>query len=181
MGRKPKEKQTITKFPRLPSEKQEQKYRDVVAQYRKGKTTEQVYEFLEETYGVKRATATSLVKQTMAWVHKAQAEKVGGYLLENARCMQQIRLEDVYNRCIESRNYKEAINALRELNKIMGLYKDVTVNNNTVVNAGDAPTTISFRFGTGGDTQMLVEPIAQETRVENNAEVSVMEDESDNL
>ena len=91
--------------------------------------------------------------------------------------MQQIRLEDVYSRCIESRNYKEAINALRELNKILGLYKDVQVtNNNTVVNAGNTPTTISFRFGTG-DSEMLIEPGQEEVRMENNVEVSIMDDE----
>lgn len=159
----------------LPSKKQEEKYRDVVTWFRKGKTQEQVYELLEEKYKIKRATACSLVKQTLSWINRSTAEKAGGYILENARCMQQIRLEDVYNRCVESRNYKEAINALRELNKILGLYKDVTVNNNTVVNTSNTPTTISFRFGTG-DTEMLIEP-AQETRVENNAEVTVMDDE----
>lgn len=159
----------------LPSRKQEEKYRDVVAQFRKGKTQEQVYEFLMEKYDIKRATACSLVKQTLGWINRSSAEKAGGYILENARCMQQIRLEDVYNRCVESRNYKEAINALRELNKILGLYKDVTVNNNTVVNAGNTPTTISFRFGTS-DTEMLIEPV-QEARVENNAEVTLMDDE----
>ena len=161
----------------LPSKKQEEKYRDVVTWFRKGKTQEQVYELLEEKYNIKRATACSLVKQTLGWINRSTAEKAGGYILENARCMQQIRLEDVYSRCIESRNYKEAINALRELNKILGLYKDVQVtNNNTVVNAGNTPTTISFRFGTG-DSEMLIEPGQEEVRMENNVEVSIMDDE----
>ena len=174
---KAKENKIKKKFltAQLPSAKQEEKYRTIVQLFREGKTQEQVKELMGEKYGIKSSTVNSLIKQTLRWVGKKDAEQIE-YYRENARCMQQIRLEDVYSRCIESRNYKEAINALRELNKILGLYKDVQVtNNNTVVNAGNTPTTISFRFGTG-DTEMLIGP-AEEPRMENNAEVSVMDDE----
>ena len=165
----------------LPSKKQEEKYRDVVKWFRKGKTQEQVYEELENKYNIKRATAMSLVKQTLGWINRSTAEKAGGYILENARCMQQIRLEDVYNRCIEARDYREAINALKELNKILGLYKDIQVtNNNTVVNAGNTPTTISFRFGTG-DSELYIEPGQNEPRMENNVEVIGPEDEQSDI
>lgn len=139
---------------RIPSAKQEQKYRDIVEYFRQGKSQEQVKELMGEKYNIKATTVTSLINQTLRWIGKSDAEQIQ-YYKDNARCMQQIRLEDVYSRCIQSRNYKEAINALKELNKLLGLYSDVT-NNYTQINnnMGDTPTVIKFRFGTGEQLQI---------------------------
>lgn len=146
----------------LPSAKQEEKYRTIVQLFRDGKTQEQVKEIVGEQYGIKATTVNSLIKQTLRWVQRADAEQIE-YYKENARCMQQIRLEEVYNRCIQSRNYKEAINALKELNKLLGLYQDITVNNTQINNnMGDTPTTIQFRFGTG--EQMYVQSVPVENK-----------------
>lgn len=152
---------------KLPSAKQEQKYRDIVELFRQGKSQEEVKEILSEKYSIKENTVKSLINQTLSWIGKKDAEQIE-YYKQNARCMQQIRLEDVYSRCIQSRNYKEAINALKELNKLLGLYQDITVNNTQINNnMGDTPTTIQFRFGTG--EQMLVQSVPD------NKEITVIE------
>lgn len=157
---------------KLPSAKQEQKYRDIVEYFRQGKSQEQVKELMGEKYGIKSTTVTSLINQTLRWIGKTDAQQIE-YYKENARCMQQIRLEDVYSRCIQSRNYKEAINALKELNKLLGLYSDITVNNTQINNnMGDTPTTIQFRFGTG--EQMMIQSVPDNngiTVIENNEEM----------
>lgn len=161
---KAKENKIKKKFltAQLPSAKQEEKYRTIVQLFREGKTQEQVKELMGEKYGIKSSTVNSLIKQTLRWVGKKDAEQIE-YYRENARCMQEIRLEEVYNRCIESRNYKEAINALKELNKLLGLYQDITVNNTQINNnVGDTPTTIQFRFGTG--EQMLIQSVPEENK-----------------
>lgn len=171
---KSKENKIKKKFTtaQLPSAKQEEKYRTIVQLFRDGKSQEQVKEIVGEKYGIKSSTVNSLIKQTLRWVGKKDAEQIE-YYKENARCMQQIRLEDVYSRCIQSRNYKEAINALKELNKLLGLYQDITVNNTQINNnMGDTPTTIQFRFGTG--EQMMIQSVPDNngiTVIENNEEM----------
>lgn len=152
---------------KLPSAKQEQKYRDIVELFRQGKSQEQVKEILSEKYSIKENTVKSLINQTLSWIGKKDAEQIE-YYKQNARCMQQIRLEDVYSRCISSKNYKEAINALKELNKLLGLYQDITVNNTQINNnMGDTPTTIQFRFGTG--EQMMIQSVPE------NKEITVID------
>lgn len=162
-----KKKFTSTK---LPSAKQEQKYRDIVELFRQGKSQEQVKELMAEKYGIKGSTVHSLITQTLSWIGKKDAETIE-YYKENARCMQQIRLEEVYSRCVESRNYKEAINALKELNKLLGLYQDINVHNTQINNnISDKPTTIQFRFGTG--EQLM---ISTDDGLDENKEITFIE------
>lgn len=129
----------------IPSREKEDRYREIVDAFKRGKTEYDIIAEKSVEWGIKTGTVRNLIHSTLKWVGRDNVMS-SEYYRENAVNMQKIRLEEIYQRAMNEGKYKEAIAALQEENKIMGLYGNV--NFVTTARVSKDSTMIQFEFGT---------------------------------
>lgn len=131
----------------VPSKDSEEKYRDILQWYiKKGMPKERVLDELTQKYHITRTRAALYMSRCLNWLTRDTALIYG---VDEARVVQVGRFEEIYHKCFEAKNYKVAIEALRELNKLLMLTQDVNVfntQNNTQINV-NKDSILRFEFG----------------------------------
>ena len=131
----------------VPSKDAEEKYRDILQWYiKKGMPKERVLDELQTKYHITRTRAALYMSRCLNWLTRDTALIYG---VDEARVVQVGRFEEIYHKCFEAKNYKVAIEALRELNKLLMLTSDVNVfntQNNTQINV-NKDSILRFEFG----------------------------------
>ena len=111
----------------VPSKDAEEKYRDILQWYiKKGMPKERVLDEVQAKYKISRTRAALYMSRCLNWLTRDTAMIYG---VDEARTVQVGRFEEIYHKCFEAKNYKVAIEALRELNKLLMLTQDVNVFN----------------------------------------------------
>ena len=131
----------------VPTKEAEEKYRDILQWYiKKGMPKERVLDELTQKYKMGRRQAALYMSRCLNWLTRDTAMIYG---IDEARVVQVGRFEEIYHKCFESKNYKVAIEALRELNKLLMLTQDVNVfntQNNNQINI-NKDSILRFEFG----------------------------------
>ena len=131
----------------VPTKDSEEKYRDILQWYiKKGMPKERVLDELQTKYKISRTRAALYMSRCLNWLTRDTALIYG---VDEARVVQVGRFEEIYHKCFEAKNYKVAIEALRELNKLLMLTQDINVfnqQNNTQVNI-NKDSILRFEFG----------------------------------
>ena len=131
----------------VPTKDSEEKYRDILNLYiKKGMPKERVLDELTAKYHITRTRAALYMSRCLNWLTRDTALIYG---VDEARVVQVGRFEEIYHKCFEAKNYKVAIEALRELNKLLMLTQDINVfnqQNNTQVNI-NKDSILRFEFG----------------------------------
>ena len=131
----------------IPTKDSEEKYRDILNLYiKKGMPKERVLDELTQKYHITRTRAALYMSRCLNWLTRDTALIYG---VDEARVVQVGRFEEIYHKCFEAKNYKVAIEALRELNKLLMLTSDVNVfntQNNTQINV-NKDSILRFEFG----------------------------------
>mgnify|MGYP001774718755 CR=1 FL=1 len=131
----------------VPTKDSEEKYRDILNLYiKKGMPKERVLDELTAKYHITRTRAALYMSRCLNWLTRDTALIYG---VDEARVVQVGRFEEIYHKCFEAKNYKVAIEALRELNKLLMLTQDVNVfntQNNTQINV-NKDSILRFEFG----------------------------------
>ena len=131
----------------VPTKDSEEKYRDILNLYiKKGMPKERVLDELQTKYKISRTRAALYMSRCLNWLTRDTALIYG---VDEARVVQVGRFEEIYHKCFEAKNYKVAIEALRELNKLLMLTQDINVfnqQNNTQVNI-NKDSILRFEFG----------------------------------
>ena len=131
----------------VPTKDSEEKYRDILNLYiKKGMPKERVLDELQTKYKISRTRAALYMSRCLNWLTRDTALMYG---VDEARVVQVGRFEEIYHKCFEAKNYKVAIEALRELNKLLMLTSDVNVfntQNNTQINV-NKDSILRFEFG----------------------------------
>lgn len=83
---------------------------------------------LKDNYSIDKKEATSLIKSCRNYLNRQYKEYAANVAQKNIEMLQQIAYE-----ALEDGQRKTAIEAIRELNKITGLYNDNPIINNTTV------------------------------------------------
>lgn len=131
----------------VPSKDSEEKYRDILQWYiKKGMPKERVLDELTQKYHITRTRAALYMSRCLNWLTRDTALIYG---VDEARVVQVGRFEEIYHKCFEAKNYKVAIEALRELNKLLMLTQDVNVFNqqNNIQANISKDSIIRFEFG----------------------------------
>ena len=131
----------------VPSKDAEEKYRDILQWYiKKGMPKERVLDEVQAKYKIRRTRAALYVSRCLNWLTRDTAMIYG---VDEARTVQVGRFEEIYHKCFEAKNYKVAIEALREWNKLLMLTSDVNVfnqQNNSQANISK-DSILRFEFG----------------------------------
>ena len=131
----------------VPSKDAEEKYRDILQWYiKKGMPKERVLDEVQAKYKISRTRAALYMSRCLNWLTRDTAMIYG---VDEARTVQVGRFEEIYHKCFEAKNYKVAIEALRELNKLLMLTQDVNVfsqQNNIQANISK-DSILRFEFG----------------------------------
>ena len=131
----------------VPTKDSEEKYRDILQMYiKQGMPKERVLDELQTKYKISRTRAALYMSRCLNWLTRDTALIYG---VDEARVVQVGRFEEIYHKCFEAKNYKVAIEALRELNKLLMLTSDVNVfntQNNTQINV-NKDSILRFEFG----------------------------------
>ena len=131
----------------VPSKDSEEKYRDILQWYiKKGLPKERVLDELQTKYHITRTRAALYMSRCLNWLTRDTALIYG---VDEARVVQVGRFEEIYHKCFEAKNYKVAIEALRELNKLLMLTQDVNVFNqqNNIQANISKDSILRFEFG----------------------------------
>lgn len=131
----------------VPSKDAEEKYRDILQWYiKKGMPKERVLDEVQAKYKISRTRAALYMSRCLNWLTRDTAMIYG---VDEARTVQVGRFEEIYHKCFESKNYKVAIEALRELNKLLMLTQDVNVFNqqNNIQANISKDSILRFEFG----------------------------------
>ena len=131
----------------VPSKDAEEKYRDILQWYiKKGMPKERVLDELTQKYHITRTRAALYMSRCLNWLTRDTALIYG---VDEARVVQVGRFEEIYHKCFEAKNYKVAIEALRELNKLLMLTQDVNVFNqqNNIQANISKDSILRFEFG----------------------------------
>lgn len=131
----------------VPSKDAEEKYRDILNLYiKKGMPKERVLDELTQKYHITRTRAALYMSRCLNWLTRDTALIYG---VDEARVVQVGRFEEIYHKCFEAKNYKVAIEALRELNKLLMLTQDVNVFNqqNNIQANISKDSILRFEFG----------------------------------
>lgn len=131
---------------KLPSREKEERYREIVGMFRKHKTQEDVVAYLGEKYNLSVQAARREIRRTCEWIGRDDARTIE-YYRQNAKNLQITRLEEVYAACMDKSNFRAAIEALKELDKIMGLYETNNITNVQIDPSKTGDAVIHFRFG----------------------------------
>ena len=132
----------------VPSKDAEEKYRDILQWYiKKGMPKERVLDEVQAKYKISRTRAALYMSRCLNWLTRDTAMIYG---VDEARTVQVGRFEEIYHKCFEAKNYKVAIEALRELNKLLMLTQDVNVFNqqNNIQANISKDSILRFEFGT---------------------------------
>ena len=131
----------------VPSKDAEEKYRDILQWYiKKGLPKERVLDEVQAKYKISRTRAALYMSRCLNWLTRDTAMIYG---VDEARTVQVGRFEEIYHKCFEAKNYKVAIEALRELNKLLMLTSDVNVFNqqNNIQANISKDSILRFEFG----------------------------------
>ena len=131
----------------VPSKDAEEKYRDILQWYiKKGLPKERVLDEVQAKYKISRTRAALYMSRCLNWLTRDTAMIYG---VDEARTVQVGRFEEIYHKCFEAKNYKVAIEALRELNKLLMLTQDVNVFNqqNNIQANISKDSILRFEFG----------------------------------
>lgn len=131
----------------VPSKDAEEKYRDILQWYiKKGMPKERVLDEVQAKYKISRTRAALYMSRCLNWLTRDTAMIYG---VDEARTVQVGRFEEIYHKCFEAKNYKVAIEALRELNKLLMLTQDVNVFNqqNNIQANISKDSILRFEFG----------------------------------
>ena len=131
----------------VPSKDAEEKYRDILQWYiKKGMPKERVLDEVQAKYKISRTRAALYMSRCLNWLTRDTALIYG---VDEARTVQVGRFEEIYHKCFEAKNYKVAIEALRELNKLLMLTQDVNVFNqqNNIQANISKDSILRFEFG----------------------------------
>ena len=131
----------------VPSKDAEEKYRDILQWYiKKGMPKERVLDEVQAKYKISRTRAALYMSRCLNWLTRDTAMIYG---VDEARTVQVGRFEEIYHKCFEAKNYKVAIEALRELNKLLMLTSDVNVFNqqNNIQANISKDSILRFEFG----------------------------------
>lgn len=131
----------------IPSKDAEEKYRDILQWYiKKGMPKERVLDEVQAKYKISRTRAALYMSRCLNWLTRDTAMIYG---VDEARTVQVGRFEEIYHKCFEAKNYKVAIEALRELNKLLMLTQDVNVFNqqNNIQANISKDSILRFEFG----------------------------------
>lgn len=131
----------------VPSKDAEEKYRDILQWYiKKGMPKERVLDEVQAKYKISRTRAALYMSRCLNWLTRDTAMIYG---VDEARTVQVARFEEIYHKCFEAKNYKVAIEALRELNKLLMLTQDVNVFNqqNNIQANISKDSILRFEFG----------------------------------
>ena len=131
----------------VPSKDAEEKYRDILQWYiKKGMPKERVLDEVQAKYKISRTRAALYMSRCLNWLTRDTAMIYG---VDEARTVQVGRFEEIYHKCFEAKNYKVAIEALRELNKLLMLTQDVNVFNqqNNIQANISKESILRFEFG----------------------------------
>ena len=131
----------------VPSKDAEEKYRDILKWYiKQGMPKERVLDEVQAKYKISRTRAALYMSRCLNWLTRDTAMIYG---VDEARTVQVGRFEEIYHKCFEAKNYKVAIEALRELNKLLMLTQDVNVFNqqNNIQANISKDSILRFEFG----------------------------------
>ena len=131
----------------VPSKDAEEKYRDILKWYiKQGMPKERVLDEVQAKYKISRTRAALYMSRCLNWLTRDTAMIYG---VDEARTVQVGRFEEIYHKCFEAKNYKVAIEALRELNKLLMLTSDVNVFNqqNNIQANISKDSILRFEFG----------------------------------
>lgn len=77
-----------------------------------------IHKLIESTYGLKTAVSRNkLIKDSLLKINE-------GLDIEDMREINKERMETIFNKAINEGNYKAAISAIDQQNKLLGLYSD---------------------------------------------------------
>ena len=101
---------------------------------------------VQAKYKISRTRAALYMSRCLNWLTRDTAMIYG---VDEARTVQVGRFEEIYHKCFEAKNYKVAIEALRELNKLLMLTSDVNVFNqqNNIQANISKDSILRFEFG----------------------------------
>lgn len=160
----------------VPTKEAEEKYRDILQWYiKKGMPKERVLDELTQKYNMGRRQAALYMSRCLNWLTRDTAMIYG---VDEARTVQIGRFEEIYHKCFEAKNYKVAIEALRELNKLLMLTSDVNVfntQNNTQINV-NKDSILRFEFGKLPGVEETTE---SSPNAENTIEVNEVKENND--
>ena len=164
----------------VPTKDSEEKYRDILNLYiKKGMPKERVLDELQTKYKISRTRAALYMSRCLNWLTRDTALIYG---VDEARVVQVGRFEEIYHKCFEAKNYKVAIEALRELNKLLMLTQDINVfnqQNNTQVNI-NKDSILRFEFGKLPGVEETTETTETTESTNNTIEVNEATDAEEN-
>ena len=164
----------------VPTKDSEEKYRDILNLYiKKGMPKERVLDELTAKYHITRTRAALYMSRCLNWLTRDTALIYG---VDEARVVQVGRFEEIYHKCFEAKNYKVAIEALRELNKLLMLTQDINVfnqQNNTQVNI-NKDSILRFEFGKLPGVEETTETTETTESTNNTIEVNEATDAEEN-
>ena len=161
----------------VPSKDAEEKYRDILQWYiKKGMPKERVLDEVQAKYKISRTRAALYMSRCLNWLTRDTAMIYG---VDEARTVQVGRFEEIYHKCFEAKNYKVAIEALRELNKLLMLTSDVNVFNqqNNIQANISKDSILRFEFGKlpGVETETTETTDTTDTNESSNNTIEVNE------
>ena len=161
----------------VPSKDAEEKYRDILKWYiKQGMPKERVLDEVQAKYKISRTRAALYMSRCLNWLTRDTAMIYG---VDEARTVQVGRFEEIYHKCFEAKNYKVAIEALRELNKLLMLTSDINVyNQQNNIQANISKDSI-LRFEFGKLPGVETENTENAPNAENTIEVTEVNEEND--
>ena len=161
----------------VPSKDAEEKYRDILKWYiKQGMPKERVLDEVQAKYKISRTRAALYMSRCLNWLTRDTAMIYG---VDEARTVQVGRFEEIYHKCFEAKNYKVAIEALRELNKLLMLTSDINVyNQQNNIQANISKDSI-LRFEFGKLPGVETETTENAPNAENTIEVTEVNEEND--